>query len=214
MTNKTIEKQTIPFSKLLPNFKKFLPKKDNQYYDRTKDIHNNGEYLEATDSHVMIRIKQDLITEHNIAFTEGYPDLSRLSPSDFNHEININYDEVKTLLSRLKELKPFVKDATNQVVRLTFDDKNLCMIAKYTSEETRATITETRTMDIGYYDDESFEIALNINYLINILMTIKKLLSVLKDANTVKIGLVSKLRPIVFKIEDVGTLLLLPVRIV
>src|SRR5690625_987883 len=111
MTVKTINK-TIEFEKLASDFKRFTNRRNELSHHKVLDyLYYDGKYLIATDSHKLIKINADYVS--NIPFIEDdtlydlknkkiidkvfdkrYPNVNRLIPTISNTDVKLNYNEL------------------------------------------------------------------------------------------------------------------------
>ena len=226
-TVKRTKRNELTFEKSMTYFKKFVSKKGSRPELKYVNF-DGGRYLIATDSHKLIRIKPEILT--NFPYDKGqflinpktmdfdqeelwYPDTYRIVPIQGKENIQVGLDKktIRELLTTIKEAKQLVKQDKNKTIALHFTYTGLTIIGNEVNGEVIETIYEKTIESITTREeDEEIKIFVNAGYLQHILETAKKLLDVTKE--NVKIGLISKARPIHFYNSYFDSLLL-PIRV-
>lgn len=232
---RSVTKQ-IEFTEVMKQFKKYVSKSDTRpvlkyvYFD-------SSDYLVATDSHKLLRVHSDYISNipegveigslinpktlevKSEEFEFKYPATNRLIPDYTNIDIELNRDNIKELQGGLKQLRPIYKEIKNKVVKMEIGSDKTILSSEYKkmiifSDKTKnkvETIREQVTINNFYSDSEDFTIYFNGDYLNNALITVKKLDKLTVDKTI--IGFIGGLRPFVIRQKGVFDILLMPVRV-
>lgn len=224
------DKKTISFSKLIPDFKRFIAKK-NKHLPILSYVYNDGKYTMAASAATALLISNTLISDNVSKGTlinpqtrktidsslpeNRYPDLYRVIPDmqDVKHIIHLDKYDIISLLSVFRKAKKAIKESHSApVVCLNFDgpNRNLFITSHDRDVVTNDTIFND-DFEIGYYDDEPFETYLNVDYLINNLMVAKKVMNAVHQS-TLNWSLVAPLRPMIFSFKTLFTCIILPIR--
>lgn len=231
MTTK-IATKTITFEKAMKLFKKYVSKSATRPVLQYVYFDPQG-YLVATDSHTLLRINTDYITDIPSDYTPNslfcpkemklveesynYPDTSRLMPIDFNSTVKLDNSSLKELTDQVKASKKLLTKKQGHVaLNLTTKSTDIITnelietkLGKKVVERTFETIN-TETINSLWVDGEEMKVSLNTNYLLNALDVTKKLSSLSNDPTSIK--LVSSMRPFVFTQSDIFDVLVLPIR--
>jgi DNA polymerase III sliding clamp (beta) subunit (PCNA family) len=209
--------KTIPFEKLLIDLKKFTAG-SNSPRPVLELIYFDGTCLYATDSHVAIRVKSDLVevpTSDPFLYNPNkgefvdlnhykYPSLDRIFPIDHNTEIKLNNNELKKLKQSTNEIHKAVKNKRNRVSKVQVSN-NLIQLSAYENEEVneKVPLTNTSGEDINFH--------VNAKFLKDALVTAEKLNKV--SQMTSDIRLISNMRPIVITDNNAYDIVVTPVRV-
>jgi DNA polymerase III sliding clamp (beta) subunit (PCNA family) len=210
--------KTIEFNKIIKDVKKFVSKSDVRPI--LQYVYFDGKYIIATDSHRLIRINSDYISDLPVThpflydvkkncITEKemtYPEVHRLiSMGDIETETDIT-NGLNDFLQAAKEAKKTVNKQVNNMVRLTVDYEQMT-ITSITGEDTENNYIK----DLSIPSNGEYQLYLNGKYLIDALQTFKKLNKLSSDS--VIMGYKGNLRPLHFKKGDIFDALILPIRV-
>ncbi|AJA41494.1 DNA polymerase [Geobacillus virus E3] len=204
---------SISFPQLAKLLKPFTFKNDTR--PALKHIYYNGNYLIATNSHILARIYPEHITElptnHQFYFeprkneivqcSQQYPETSRLFPAQFESEIKIM--DINEFLTVAKEAKKFT-ERKNIPVKLSISKTYITVTVEKDDE-----VFEKQTEIV--LDGVENELYVNSSYLVYCLELLKKIDRLSHDTITMNIS--GRLRPIYFKKDGIADMLLLPIRI-
>lgn len=210
MTTKT---KSIAFEKALSIFKSFVARKTSPR-EVLRMVYFDGEYLQGTNSHVLLRIHKDYIENlptqdeflydiHYNTMSEKslrYPETSRMFPSYFEAEVTY---KVKDLLKVARELKKEVAKIENNPIRFIIDNGNTILTA--TNEENITSvreITSNNTMN-------GINFKVNATHVINTLSKLKQLF----NSDEIKLELFKEgLKPIAIRGYGKFDVLIMPIK--
>jgi DNA polymerase III sliding clamp (beta) subunit (PCNA family) len=212
------ETKTIKFDDLMKVMKKYVSKSEARPVLQLVYLTEEG-YFVATDSHHLIRVNKNVVSDipegleagklydpKEMKVTNGnYPDTSRLIPYDYNSTVTID-SNIKEFQQHVKEIKKIVKKDRNYVMKLEFKRNETVISGKYEEDNYSA------AMKSMYVEGDEVKLHLSAKYLDIALDTVKKLSKV--SYNPIHLGIVSNMRPMVFKQEGLFDIIILPVRIV
>jgi DNA polymerase III sliding clamp (beta) subunit (PCNA family) len=208
----------IEFNKIIKDVKKFVSKSDVRPI--LQYVYFDGKYIIATDSHRLIRINcdyiSDLPTNHPFLYDVKkncitdkemtYPEVHRLiSMGDIETETDIT-NELNDFLQAAKEAKKTVNKRLNNMIRLTVDYDQMT-ITSITGEDTENSYTK----DLPISSNGEYKIYLNGKYLIDALQIFKKLNKLTNDSMIM--GYKGQMKPLHFKKGDIFDALILPIRV-
>jgi len=219
---KTATKNVIKFDQAMKLFKKFVATED--YRPILKLVHFDGKYLVSTNSHVLLRVNAEHITDLPelelgslidpktntvIADKMNYPQTERLIPSHYNTKATID-GNIKEFQTHVKAAKSLVKNKHNKVIKLELTRQETTLTAKYLQDDD--TLNEYKeTMKNLYVSDEELTLHVSAKYLDDTLTTIKKLSKL--SSNPVELQIISSVRPILFTQENVFDIIVLPLKV-
>lgn len=216
-TNKAIE-----FDKLIPDFKRFALKVGKEMTNKQLVLqyaYYDGQYLIATDSHRLIRVNADyitnlpsnepflydmknkkIVTDHEL----NYPNVNRMIPEHSNTTIEITNNNLKEIRNSLDELLVHVKGQVNNVISLDIKSEKQQLILS----------DQANTIEIAHdciINGNDTKLHVNCKYMKDALMSVSKL-NKLTEGSPV-LNIVSKLRPIQIKASNVYDIVVMPMRI-
>jgi DNA polymerase III sliding clamp (beta) subunit (PCNA family) len=210
--------KTIKFEDVMKIMKKFVSRKESRPV--LKYVYNDKQYLYATNSHILLRVNKEYISDipeftfydpKNMTIINdkcNYPDCSRLIPIDFNSTITLD-GNLKELHNHVKEIKKVVKKNINHIMKMEFY-KNETIVSGDNYEKDEKYKEYFASIKSLQTEGQELTLHLSANYLNDALETIKKLSKV--SYNHVQLGIVSNMRPMNFKQEDVFDIIVLPIR--
>lgn len=214
MTNQTIENQSIPFSKLIPDFKYFVSKSNTR--PALQNIYNNGQYTVATDTHVAIKIDNEIIS-NNInpdhaydpkkefhSSEVHYPDVTRIFPYESETKTRLYKKDITTIVASLKEAKKIVKALPNKDIKIELSNNKLNIIGlvRYMKDDEISKeehFEQSFDIDWGH---EDLTICVNSVLLINALSAMKKYLSNFDKDGYILAEFYGQVRPMLFTSKD------------
>jgi hypothetical protein len=179
----------------------------------------DGKYFTATDSHHLIRVNAEYVTDFPENLKEtflydpkedtakgvqyNYPDTSRLIPQYSDSTVLLNKN-IKEFHNHVKEIKKVVKKDRNKVMKIAFKQNETLVSGNNEENSYSAAINNMHV--------EGAEITLHVssNYLNIALDAVKKLSKL--SSNHVEIGMTGHMRPMHFKQEGIFDIMVLPVR--
>jgi len=215
--------KTLTFDQSMKIFKKFVAK--SSVRPVLQYVYFDGKYLVATDSHRLLRVNADYITDFpkNMKDTflycpkemtskniyMSYPDISRLIPSSSDSTVLINEKNIKDFQGLVKEAK---KMLPKDVVRfnLSFTQMDATITVSELKEGEWSEIY-SKSIESLYVEGKPISFHVNARYMNDALEAVKKLSKL--SSNHVELRISSPIRPIHFKQEDVFDLLVLPIRV-
>jgi hypothetical protein len=122
---KTVANKTISFDQVMKVFKKYVA--TNDFRKILQNVYFDGEHLIATDSHTLLRVNKNYISDIPEGMQEGslfdpkkmgfasdslhsYPETSRLIPNFSNSTVSLNKNNIKELHNHIKEAKKAAKE--------------------------------------------------------------------------------------------------------
>lgn len=223
MTIQTITKQ-ISFTDLMRHFKKFVFTFDSRPSIKYVHYDKENNHFVATDSHRLIRVDADYVSGIPEGFESNhlydpfedifnnelkYPQTNRLIPTNFNHEITLNYNSLKDMEKTITELRRVYKYNMNKVVRLTINQYKSTFYSHAVDTEKSELHKEFTIESVKLNDYEEFVIHFNGNYMLDAITAAKRLNKLSNDP--LKLKFVSKLRPFVLSQSDVFDIFIMPV---
>lgn len=214
MANQTAEKQTILFSKLIPDFKHFVAKTNTR--PALQNVYNNGQFTIATDSHAAVKVSNDLlsdnITENSLynpktdqyADKINYPDLLRIFPYESDTKIKLFKQHIASIVEALKEAKKIVKALKNKEIELTLSNNKLIIIGTdfiMNEDGERVEQRYEKSFDVDW-NHEDLTLYVNCALLINSLSVMKKYLVNFDKDGYIFVEFYSAMRPILFTSQD------------
>lgn len=213
MTTKTKVKP-MTFEKVLKVFKPFVAKK-TAVREVLKMVHFDGEYLQATDSHILLRVHKDFISDlpsnepflwdyHNNTTCEkslNYFNLSRMIPEYFECEATYKTKELLLIVTELKK----VAEGKVKPIRLSIEGDKTTLTA-YNATEQRE--IETRTTESSIKGKE-LNICLGSDNFKNVLSTVK----VLSSEDNITLQLTGKNSPLRISQKGIFDILVSPIRL-
>lgn len=219
----TVAVKTISFEKLIPNFKHFAGRKGS-FRPVLEHVYNDGQHLIVTDSHRLLKINLDYISD--VPFSEGefynphtkevkssdafnYPQVDRLIPTSYKTSgIINNVNQFKNNISDLKkENKNEETDKVTKggsVVELQMS-KDKAILGHYKLMNKLSYNIELETTG------ENLTVHFNDLYMKQALMAISKLNKL--DNSSVDIGFNGGMRPIHIKKDEIFDIVVMPVRV-
>lgn len=207
--------KTIEFNKIIKDVKKFTSKSDIRPV--LQYVYFDGKYIIATDSHRLIRINSDYIsdlpTNHPFLYDVKkncivekemtYPEVHRLiDMGDIETETDIT-NGLNDFLQAAKEATKAVKKQQNNMIKITANYDRITITGEY--------MENSYTKDLPISSNGEYKIYLNGKYLIDALQTFKKLSKLTKDSTIM--GYKGHMKPLHFKKGDVFDVLILPIRV-
>lgn len=224
MTTHTTKKQ-LTFNQAMTQFKKYVAKSDARPALKYVQYHENG-YLVATNSHVLLKIHTDYITDIPKDYTTGslinpktleirndlkYPEVSRIIPDYRDSNINVTLnDNIKDLQDVLKKLKPIYKHSKNKVVKMELNKDKTILSSKGYDKENDVELYEEHILNNVYSNYDNLTISFNGNYFQNVLAIAKKFNGLTK--NNSMLHFYSNVRPFLFTQPGVFDAIIMPVR--
>lgn len=223
MTVQATEQTIIPFSKLIPTFKHFVA--NNNTRPALQYVFNDGQFTEAIDSHIAIRVDNALISDTLEASrlfnpkTESYvnpmhyPDLTRLFPFASDKQSLLNKKNLTDIIAALRKVKKVFRSRYNGYVELTFSDNTLTLYVRFEkvdekgdllsiSEIKNPTGEYTQSLEIDWLSTQGeFAVYVNVDLMIKVLLAMKRYLIESKDGYVV-LNAYKPLRPILFSSKD------------
>lgn len=218
----------ISFKQVIAQFKNYVANTDER--PALQYLHYDGENFVATNGHVLLKVNADYVSDipeevlagtlfdpNNMCIpdeTGGYPDIYRLIPDDCNLSIRIN--------NTLDEIQSHVK-AGNKTLKGSWESKNYLFACQDDFLKVEAVQTDEFNLNKWTYEgilkhnkvlrSNGKEIIFKVrsNYITNALATVKKL-SKLSNKD-IQFNIISGVRPIIFKQDNVFEILVLPLKI-
>lgn len=224
MTTKT---KQINFKQVMTQFKKYVaddasrPALQYVYYDGTHFVATNGHVLLKINAIHVKDIPEDVVvgtlfnpSEMSIVEDKhSYPDTNRFIPDDCNLSIRIN-DTLDEIRAHIKEANKTLKGGWEYRNYLfTCQDDFLKIDALQGDEYLKDKRTHEAILKHNkFLHSNGKEIIFKVRsrYITNALATVKQLSKV--SDKDIQFNIISSVRPIVFKQDDVFELLVLPVR--
>lgn len=223
----------IEYLSLMKTFKNFVMKNGKESQQVLNYVYFDGKYFIATNTHVLLKVNSEYIKNIPDTIVEGslfdvkemylinsklneafkYPNVNRLIPNvnDFNTTISLD-GSLHILIKDMKELcktDRILSDLTQSKQIAILDTGN-----KYDNKFTLSIKGENEKEKIkidNVVTGEPILLHMNAKYLIDALAVCKKLTKLNSEPCTLK--LLSRLRPMNFRQENVFDLIVLPVRV-
>ena len=225
MTTMTTIKQ-VTFEKVIKQFKKFVGTSDSRPV--LKYVHFDGQYFVATNSHYLIRVKKEVISDipenivENILFCPNemklitgeynYPQTNRLIPEYENIVVNLNKSNIKDFIQLSKEVGKQRKERVSTKIKLEFTQNYTNVSTDHFTEETEKGIKEyKKTIENVNTEVNELTLHVNYNYLRNTLEAVKELMKL--SNNETVLNMTSNVRPVHFKSNGIYDIILLPIRV-
>jgi DNA polymerase III beta subunit, C-terminal domain len=223
MTDKSLTK-TISFDQVMKIMQKYVSKSDKR--PSLKYVYNDGKYLVATNSHVLIKFNKNYITDIPVEYEErclfdpqtmenkgnemNYPEVNRLIPTFSESVVSLNNKNIKEFQEQIKAAKKRFKKRSNNHFKLDFTKANL-VITAYEKGNWEFEELYTNTIESVQCEGKELTLRVNTQYLNNTLDVVKKL-SKLNNYQT-ELRMVSSLKPLHFTQYDLFDILVLPIRV-
>jgi hypothetical protein len=222
---KTVANKTISFDQVMKVFKKYVA--TNDFRKILQNVHFDGQYLIATNSHVLLRVNKNYISDIPDNMQEGslfdpkkmefvsnslhsYPETNRLIPNYHNSLVTLNTSNTKELHKHIKEAKTLVKRKRNQLAKIEITNENTNIYAHDIDKEGNE-VEYNECIESVFTNDEKISFHVNSKYMDDILMTVKKLSKL--NQNETEFKFISRLRPIHISHQEVFDIVVLPVRV-
>jgi hypothetical protein len=212
----------IKFDDLMKLFKKYVAKSETRPVLQMVYYNNNDNYFYATDSHQLLRVNADYVSDvpaelkenplcnpKNMEFKNNlnYPEVSRLIPHYSDSTVIID-NSIKEFHQYVKETKKVVKKNRNSVMKLDLKQNGITVSGVNTETEEIC----SASMDSMHVEGNELTLHINANYIDAACDVIKKLSKVKNEDIT--LGMTGQYRPIHFNQYGVFDIVILPVRIV
>lgn len=218
------EVNSIKFDDLMKVMKKYVSKSETRPVLKMVQFSNG--YFTATDSHHLIRVNSQYVSDIPVDITEGclynpkemiinseqmkYPDTSRLIPQYSESTVLLNKQNMKEFEQEIKAIKKLTTERRNKVVKMEFGQLGTIISGKEFTVE--GTEPKTHKAIMKNLNVEGKELTINAadNYLLTALDSVKKLSKFSQDHIEMRMN--GHLRPIVFTQYNVFDVIVLPVR--
>lgn len=231
MTGTSIKQ--IPFEKAMKLFKKFVDK--NSVRPVLDFIYFDGQYFIGTNSHILLRISKDYISDipedvvegsllnpHTMLLSDNnmnYPDVNKLIPDKVyaNTSVLLN-DNIKEFLATVKDSKKILSRKKGYIsMNINKEYTNIATIEKLFEKRGKVEVcTEHKELsnqivENVFTDGEEILIHVNPDYIINALQTVKSLSKV--SCESVTMNFTIPLRPIHITQNEVFDIIIMPIRV-
>lgn len=227
--------KTIKFDQLMKVFKNFVSKSETRPV--LKLVYLNDNYFYATDSHQLLRVNKNYVSDIPESITDGslidpktmniteqlnYPDCSRLIPNQSNSTVLLN-GNIKEFENVTKEIKGLKKGRKNKIVKMDITKNCINFSGQYVINEKQYKLEKEQKDDnvdlfknyeytVNSLNVEGDEIKIQVGdiYLNTALGTVKKLSKLSYSDVEMKIN--GNMRPILFTQNNVFDIIVMPIR--
>lgn len=224
---KTLTK-TISFDQAMKVFKNYVAKSETR--PSLNNVSFDGEYFTATDTHVLLRLHKNFVSDVLVNNTflynpktlqtdlysqSSYPQTERLIPVYPDSQIILNKQSIKEFQDEVKVAKKLlVKKDGHISMSFTKDQLTIKTVEKIRENKNAKYIdlNEVSLNSMGINEGKEIELLVNVKYINNALTTVNKLSKLSNEP--VELNFNGNMRPIHFKQEGAFDLIVMPIRMI